>query len=554
MISVDAQIIFSRLRFIPQRMGAVLLNTARSPFVSEDRLFAAALFDGDQRLVSQTLDDPFQMATLRESVRAAFDYFLFDVQDGDVIVLNDSFFGGSDLTMLTVVFPLFIEGELRLFPGLRLRLDDLAGEHPGGFHPGAFEPWQEGLRLTPLKLYRRGVLQEDILRKILANSRTPERVDWSVRAGLAACRLGAEDVRKTVGEYGIERVLRAINAVGSWTKERIASSSEGWLPGSYRSSCTVHYGAPLPTGDAGTGSGVVRLELTVGPQPGAFLVDFEGTDPQAPAFINSPLGQTRTSVLLPFYCALAAESGDGQPPELTETLLSSVEVRAPRGSLVNPRPRAATGWCASHVGAQISGAVAAALGHAGVHVPFFASTRDLRLTLFSRPGKLPLLFDSPTFGAPGAAASRFHEGWGNGGVTSNRRFVSVEETERRGQYRIHERTLLEDRRGKGTRRGGPGMRVVMEILGQERLMNLAFDAAGAADGGNGEDPLGTAPSVVVQQREQRGADGDRVDHWRVAQPLAPGERLVLEYGGGSGWVDSAEQTHGNQADETEPTT
>ena len=116
--------------------------------------------------------------------------FNSNVREGDVVISSDPYAGGTVLTDLTLLTPVFLDGDLKFFVEVRFRLSDLSGAVAGGFHPWASEIWEEGVRITPIKLVSRGLLQEDILEAILINMRSPTTTRHDIRACVAACRWG----------------------------------------------------------------------------------------------------------------------------------------------------------------------------------------------------------------------------------------------------------------------------------------------------------------------------------------------------------------------------
>ncbi|MBM3517495.1 MAG: hydantoinase B/oxoprolinase family protein, partial [Alphaproteobacteria bacterium] len=143
---IQAQIVYSKLHAIATELGERLRCSARSPRIAEDRAFATAVLTGDLRLAVQTQGEANHLFALRASVRSLFDYFAFDLAEGDVLAVADPYHGGTDSHTLTLAVPVFHGGDLVLFPAVRAPLIDLAGEFPGDLHPSAFEVWQESIR------------------------------------------------------------------------------------------------------------------------------------------------------------------------------------------------------------------------------------------------------------------------------------------------------------------------------------------------------------------------------------------------------------------------
>lgn len=129
---IQAQILYRKLQAIGREVGDNLQRISRSPVLSQDRAFAAAIFTNELKIAVQHQYEPEHLFALKESVENLFDYFSFDIADGDVLLVADPYSGGTKGQSLTMAAPLFLEGELVLFPAIRAQMIDLAGEYPGG--------------------------------------------------------------------------------------------------------------------------------------------------------------------------------------------------------------------------------------------------------------------------------------------------------------------------------------------------------------------------------------------------------------------------------------
>src|SRR5690606_4318072 len=206
---IREQIIYGKLAAVNLHAGERIQRIARSPLLASSRRLAVALLTPEVRLAHQIQYEVEHMYALRESVRSALDFFAYDIAEGDVIITADAYGGGTRGQALTMIMPLFVEGELTLFPAIRAQLSDLGGEIPGGFHVLAHEQWQESTRLTPVKLYIRGKLQRDVFRFLLTNSRTAEWLGADLRALPACCQEMQRMLLELFGLYGTTAVTQA---------------------------------------------------------------------------------------------------------------------------------------------------------------------------------------------------------------------------------------------------------------------------------------------------------------------------------------------------------
>ena len=156
-----------------EEMGVTLMRTAHSPNIKERLDHSCAVFDGRARLVAQAAHIPVHLGSLPRAVEAAI--AVGPLGPGDVILLNDPFAGGTHLPDLTLVSPVYLaRGRTPEFlVASRAHHADVGGASPGSM-PLAREVYEEGLRLPPVFLVRAGRRQEDVMRLLLANVRTPE--------------------------------------------------------------------------------------------------------------------------------------------------------------------------------------------------------------------------------------------------------------------------------------------------------------------------------------------------------------------------------------------
>lgn len=104
---IEAQIVYSKLQAVCRQMGEALQRISRSPLVSQDRAFATAIFTNELKLAIQHQYEPEHLYAMKDSVDHLFDYFSFDISDGDILLVADPYNGGTKGQTLTMVAPLF---------------------------------------------------------------------------------------------------------------------------------------------------------------------------------------------------------------------------------------------------------------------------------------------------------------------------------------------------------------------------------------------------------------------------------------------------------------
>jgi N-methylhydantoinase B len=513
--TIETEIIRNRLESVAEEMGIVLRRVSRSPLVSETRQYATALLDGRSRLVAEVPGNLGHLASIARTSAAALDKFAFDLQDEDILIANDPYFGGSSLAQLTLVTVTMAGDDLVLFPASRVQLTDIGGSQPGGLYPAARELFQEGDIIPPVRLATAGRIEKDVLSRLLKNNRTPGRYKADLDAMIAANRIGRRRIGELLTEFGVDEVRAAIDQILDYTERLFRAEVGRWPDGEWT--------AEASCGDFKGGTATVRATVQI--DGDALRVAFEGSSPQLPAFVNTPLANTETFTLIG-----ALGFVPGSVP-FNEGLLRSIRIDAPEGSVVNPTFPAPTGAAAYHVGREIAVAVAGALSQA---IPDRANRPITSLPLLvlneqPRPGDRYISQLTMAIGGCGAAAGR--DGWGWPAPQSGIDVSSPEVLEQQYGLRVLERQLVDDSAGAGRWRGGPGSRVMVEVerndLVATALVSRVDDIGGIAGA-----QAGTADRIVIGEG---GAEALEVDPLAYRVPLTAGDRILVVKGGGPGW-------------------
>ena len=486
---IGSQILHGKLAAVAAEMDERLRRTARSPGITEQQGSATAIFSGDLALATQHQSEPSHLFAMRASVRRLFDYFAFDLAEGDVLAVADPFHGGTEPQTLTLVVPHFHDGSIALFPAVRAPLADLAGEYPGAAHPAAFEVWQESVRVTPLKLHRAGMPQRDVLRLLGRNSRTPTVLAADLDAMIGACREAGTALSAILRRHGVEETTRMTADMHAYGR-RIAERRLATIP---RQSGRGEARFTLD----GVGSLAVRVRITRGNRD--LVLDFGGTDAAVPAPVNLTPEAAAAFAVTPVLGGLL----DSAP--VNEGTLAPFQCRFPDGSLLRPPFPAATSLGPRITGHAVAAAVTAALRAAGDDECPGLHGLEPQVNLFSPVGSAAESKLIPL--QPGFARSA--QGWGSPSLGGRRRLASAEELEMRDGLCVLNREWLPDggmqvrirnRRGllEGNFLAAGGLGAVagrIEIDGRPLAANvgvaiardsvIALDYPSCAGGGNG---------------------------------------------------------------------
>ncbi|NPA32561.1 MAG: hydantoinase B/oxoprolinase family protein [Aquificae bacterium] len=304
---------------VAEEMGKVLQRTAFSPNIKERRDFSCALFDKEGNLIAQASHIPVHLGSMPESVKSALGAF-DDLKEGDMIVLNDPFFGGTHLPDITLVAPVFYEGELLFFVANRAHHADVGGASAGSM-PLSTSIFQEGVIIPPIKLLKEGKLNEDFMKLFLRNVRTPEEREGDFRAQIMANITGIKRIKELIKREGLERVLYFSRALLDYseklTRERIKRIPDG----------VYEFEDYMEDDGQGNENVAIRLRLEVSNDTLTF--DFTASDDQTPGAINAVRAITLSAV---YYCTLAVLGKDIPP---NEGCYRPIRVITRRGSVVD---------------------------------------------------------------------------------------------------------------------------------------------------------------------------------------------------------------------------
>ena len=560
---VELEIFKNLYHSIAEEMGAALRRTAFSPNIKERRDYSCAVFDGAGEVIAMGDHMPVHLGSMPMSVRAAID--AGPIEAGDVVMLNDPFRGGTHLPDITLVAPVFVgeAAELRGGDGREkpAHVPNLRGRgargHTGVLHMkpdfyvasrahhadvgGAYagsmglcrEIYQEGVRIPPVKLMRRGAMNADVLTLLLNNVRTPEEREGDLGAQIAACHTGAERLREVCARYGVERARRAAGDLLDYSEELMRAFLRKVPKGEYRAEDFLD-------GD-GIGERAIKIAVTIKVHPPGnrgrvarahmVTVDFTGSDLQVEGSVNAVAAITYSACFYVFRCLLAEDV------PAAAGLMRPIRVIAPEGTVVNARPPAAVAGGNVETSQRIVDVVLRALAQAiPDRIPAAAAGTMNNLTIGgmhyrtndSRTGERFAYYETVA-GGMGARPGKS----GVSGVhthMTNSLNTPAEALEYAYPLRVRRYSLRGGSGGAGKFRGGDGIVREIEVLTDcevtllaDRRLRGPWGLAGGADGAAGKTFITRGDGSV---EEMPGKFSTR---------LRRGERITIETPGGGGW-------------------
>ena len=519
---ITAQVVREYLESVSTQMSRVVERTAVHPLFNECHDYSTGVFHhrDEVSLVARATAIPVHIFASLKSVEAMLDLYGDTLVDGDVVLLNDPYLGGTHNADLTVMKPVFLEGGGLLCAAIRAHMADSGGALAGNYNPDAREVWQEAFRIPPVKIVEAGELREDLWAALLANTRIPDVFDGDLRAMMAACDIGEQRIRELCERYGDGVVEACVDETFAYSERRFRAEVATWPEGR-------HTGVMRLDHDA-AGNRDIVVQATVDVAEDGLTIDFEGSSPQTPGFVNSPLGNTASWV----YVALCAILGDDIP--INSGLFRVVDIRAPLGSVVNPISPApvmsSTGRTGSEVGTSVMKALEQIVPERCGNVAYGGSL----CTTYGVDPRYDEFFVTIEYGSNLVSASGAHgtDGWGGWPTPfSTLVFNTIEMLEIQFPYRYHRYEYTTDSAAPGRWRGVPGFAMEREAVSDQHVNAIVVGERHVAPGWAGGDP-GFPNRIWLE-------DGDGDHHLieeRVTRAEIPaGRRMSSLRSGGGGF-------------------
>jgi N-methylhydantoinase B len=483
--SVELGLFASRVAAICEEMGALLGRVAFSPNIRDRLDYSCALFNHRGQLLGQATHIPVHLGSMASAMAGLVSNR--DWRPGDMLILNDPFQGGTHLPDVTLVAPVFVDGEQLGYIANRAHHADI-GCHAPGSMPLSRTLAEEGKLIEPSWLMRGGKFDEDMLQSILQGLTSPETSRGDINAQVAANLLGVKRLQALIGAMGVEPFTALETALQQWARTLVETSLSALPAGRY------HFLDYLD-GD-GFGNHDIPVAVTVDIDKGGVRVDFSGTAKQVTGNLNCPWPVTAAAVFYVFRCLLPAHT------PACHGAMQGIRVEAPAGSLVNARPPAAVAAGNVETSSRIVDVVCGALAKAlaadgpGPSIPAASQGTMNNLAMGSR-GPAGWDYYETLAGGMGAA----HDCDGRSATHShmtNTLNTPVEVLELNYPLRILRYAVRRGSGGAGRHRGGDGVvrayrfleDTEVSLLG-ERRRHPPWGLAGGASGRCGRDELDT---------------------------------------------------------------
>jgi N-methylhydantoinase B len=323
------EVVKNELAAIAEEMAIAVCKTGRSAMVRIGD-FAAAICDGQGRIIGPGYAAPFQLGNFIELMPYVLKKWGGTFKPGDVIVVNDPYAGMGHMPDTAVVTPVFWREQLVAFNLSYSHHTDTGGRFAGGFSSQCSESFEEGVRLPIVKIYEAGKRNEALMDTILANVRAPEEWVGDLEAKIAGCWRGGQELGALLDKYDLETFTACCEYLLDYAERETRAAIRTIPDGEY-----VH--EDVFEDDGFGNEAALKMKLTVKVEGDSLTADFTGTAPQVKSALNNPLSLTKAMV----YGALKVIVSPDVP--VNNGFVRPVQVIAPLGSLLNPRFPAAVG-------------------------------------------------------------------------------------------------------------------------------------------------------------------------------------------------------------------
>jgi N-methylhydantoinase B len=513
--TVSVDIIENALRNAREEMDAVLFRTAMSPGIREQ---------GDCFPMIANRDGKMVVGQFGSFIYGFMQAYEGDIEEGDIILTNDPYMCNGAVSHLPdwiVLVPIFKDKRHIAWSAMFGHMSDNGGMVPGSIPVQATTIFQEGIRIPPIKLYKKGVLQSDMLELILHNVRTSQWNRFDLNALVAACNTASKRVVELAGRFGddvLHSTMEIMLERNHMAMEQIIAMLVPEEPRTFEDYLC----------DDGVGMGPYKIKCTMWREGSKAIFDFAGTDPQAKSSINFYLSEEMFKM---FFGSFTINLFD---PHIlfNDGFYDLVDVRIPKGSLLKPNfPAALSGR--THALGRIFDVMGGLLGQGvpeALNAAGFSDSPHLFYSGYDKKGEWFQLFQIGFGGVPGRPAGDGPDGHSLWPSFTN---VPNEFIEAYFPLRIEKYEPIADSGGSGLHRGGNGLSVAYRFLcdgeiaiHDERWLTYPW-------GVNGGEPGQRSSKFLVR------ADGS--EEWLPAKcdgiTVKEGDLLYFNTWGGGGWGD-----------------
>jgi len=516
---VTLDIIENALRNARFEMDASLIRTAMSPGIREQGDAFPLIADHKGRMVVG------QFGSFIDGFLNAYDG---DIEDGDMIWLSDPYTcegAVSHANDWLILLPVFRNGRVIAWTAMFGHMTDIGGKVPGSLPTDAVSIFEEGTRIPPVKIYKKGEYQKDLVDLVIHQVRMPEWCRSDLNAIVASCRMAERRVHEMCDRFGEDTYVTAgeeLLARNYRAMEQLIKTTVGEEKISFTDYVC----------DDGVGFGPYKIHCSMWREGNKVILDFEGTDPQSESSINFYLNENMFKMFFGIYMVMVFD------PQIlfNDGFYPLVDVRIPEGCLLKPKFPAALS-CRTHALGRIFDVLGGLLGQRQpefLNAAGFSSSPHLMFSGFRNTGEWYQLFQIGFGGIPGRP-------WGDGpdghSLWPNFTNIPNEFLERYFPLRIERYESTPDSGGAGLHRGGNGITMIYRFL-EAGTISIHDDRWFTYPWGvNGGTPGARSQKILERADGSREVLPSKCDRIQVKE----GDLLHYITWGGGGWGDPLER-------------
>ncbi len=505
----------NRLTSISEEMGVTLTRTGFSPNIKERRDLSCGIFNQNGDMIAQAAHIPVHLGSMPMSVKSAIESSSWE--EGDMVMLNDPFKGGTHLPDITLVAPVFTgDTQPSFYVANRAHHADVGGMTSGSM-PLSSSIFQEGIIIPPLKIVEGGEIDRKIMTLFLNNVRTPIEREGDFAAQMMANITGVRRMKELVEKNGLDTVAFYAEALMTYSEEATRAAIKDIPDGIYSFEDYMD--------DDGFEKEKVKVHVTTTIKGGEAVLDFTESDTQTPGGINAVKAITLSVVLYVFRSLLEKEI------PTNAGCMRPVRVVTRKGSVVDAEFPAAVAGGNVEMSQRIADAVLGSLSKAlpGI-IPAAGQGTMNNVTIGgidARKNK-PFAYYETIGGGMGATAKSNGESAVHSHMT-NTLNTPVEALEYAYPFMVNEYSIRRNTGGKGRHKGGDGIVREIQLLSDAEVTVLSERRATAPYGLSGGGSGNRGKNIVIQKGEKQEKPG------KFTVSLSKGDILRIETPGGGGY-------------------
>ncbi|KAF4119293.1 5-oxoprolinase (ATP-hydrolysing) [Geosmithia morbida] len=525
---IQLSVFAHRFMSIAEQMGSTLQRTAISTSIRERLDFSCAIFSSDGQLVANAPHIPIHLGSMQLAIQAQHKLWRGKLQPGDVLMSNHPEWGGTHLPDITVITPIFVDGQVAFYTASRGHHTDIGGKGITSMMPDSKELWEEGLNVTSMKIVSGGEFLEDEVRRAfeLAGSfpgcsptrRFQDNVS-DLKAQISSNQRGLKLLGRLCDEFSLPTVQRYMGG--------IQLNAEAAVRRFLRDVAAQHPDG-LGAEDVFDNGTKIKLGITVDAETGSAVFNFDGTGPQCWSNINCPISIAHSAVIYTLRCLI-----DMDIP-LNQGCLAPVEIRVPKGSVLNPQPSVAV--CGSTLASQRVIDVILRAFHCVA--AFQGCASSFGWGIGGRNPDTGKIEPGWNYGESIGGGTGAGPGWHGEHAThvhsTNTRITDAEVVEKRTPVLVRRHEINRGSGGRGRWNGGDGITREIEARIPMRSSILSERRVFAPYGVDGGQPGNVGENAVFRRNAEGGLDKINLGSQAVVD-LRPGELMQIKTPGGGGW-------------------